>query len=47
MNTCLSVLYLKLHKIDSRYVRMALTVAVLFFAGGTIMGLPINGDVGI
>jgi hypothetical protein len=47
MNTCLSVVYLKLHQIDSRYIRLALTIALLFVGGGSIMGLPINGDVGI
>jgi hypothetical protein len=45
MNTCLSVIYLKLNKIDARYIRMTLMVLALFGLGGTIMGLPINGDV--
>jgi hypothetical protein len=47
MNTCLSNIYLKLSQIDSRYIRMALVVLMLFASGGTILGgLPINGDVG-
>jgi len=47
MNTCLSVIYLKLNQLDSRYVRVALMALMLFASGGVICGLPINGDVGI
>ena len=44
MNTCLSVLYLKLSKIDARYIRLALLTLTVFASGGVIMGLPIAGD---
>lgn len=44
MNTCLSNLYLKLSKFDTRYIRVALIVLSLFAFGGHVMGLPINGD---
>jgi hypothetical protein len=46
MNTCLSVVYLKLSQIDSRHIRLALIFLTLFATGGFIMGLPIAGDVG-
>lgn len=45
MNTCLSSLYLKLAQIDARYIRMAFLVLALVGMGGSIMALPINGDV--
>ncbi len=45
MNTCLSVAYLKLHQIDARFIRIALMVLTLVGMGGSIMALPINGDV--
>jgi len=45
MNTCLSALYLKVCKMDARYIRLALMVLTLA-GGGVIMGLPIHGDVG-
>ncbi len=47
MNTCLSTIYLKLNQIDSRIVRLALMTLSLVAAGGIVLGLPINGDVGI
>lgn len=47
MNTCLSNLYLKLAKIDARYVRLVLMVLAVAASGGMILGLPVNGDVGI
>jgi hypothetical protein len=46
MNTCLSNMYLKLNKIDTRYIRFALMVLTLITSGGIICGLPIHGDVG-
>jgi len=46
MNTCLSVIYLKLNQIDSRHIRLALMFLSLIATGGVIMGLPIHGDVG-
>jgi hypothetical protein len=46
MNTCLSTLYLKVCKMDARYIRLALMVLTLAAGGGVIMGLPIHGDVG-
>jgi hypothetical protein len=46
MNTCLSNLYLKLNKIDTRYIRFAFLVLTVFTSGGVILGLPIHGDVG-
>ncbi len=45
MNTCLSNLYLKLSQIDARHIRLALLVLTLFGMGGTVLALPINGDV--
>ncbi len=45
MNTCLTNLYLKLHQIDSRYIRLALII-FSFIGGGYAMGIPIHGDVG-
>jgi len=45
MNTCLSTIYLKLNQIDARYIRLALMVLTLVGMGGSIMALPINGDV--
>jgi hypothetical protein len=47
MNTCLSNLYLKVTKIDARYVRLALLIVAALTSGGMILGLPISGDVGI
>jgi hypothetical protein len=47
MNTCLSSLYLKLVKVDSRYVRLVIMVVAALASGGFILGLPISGDVGI
>jgi hypothetical protein len=46
MNTCLSNIYLKFSQIDSRYIRLSFIVLALFATGSTILGLPINGDVG-
>jgi hypothetical protein len=46
MNTCLSTIYLKISKIDARYIRLALMVLALASSGGVILGLPIHGDVG-
>jgi hypothetical protein len=46
MNTCLSTIYFKLNKIDTRYIRFALMVFTLVTSGGMILGLPIHGDVG-
>ena len=45
MNTCLSTIYLKFSKLDSRYIRLALMVLALAASRGIIMGLPIAGDV--
>ncbi len=47
MNTCLSSLYLKLSKFDTRYVALALMVFALVASGGIVLGVPIHGDVGI
>lgn len=47
MNTCLNNVYLKVAKIDSRYVRLALMVLAVLASGGVVLGLPISGDVGI
>jgi hypothetical protein len=47
MNTCLSNLYLKLSNIDPRIFRLALLTLTVVASGGIILGLPINGDVGI
>jgi hypothetical protein len=47
MNTCLSSLYLKVAKIDARYVRLALMVFAIVTSGSVILGLPVHGDVGI
>jgi hypothetical protein len=46
MNTCFSTIYLKLNKIDTRYIRFALMVVTLFTSGSVILGIPIHGDVG-
>ena len=46
MNTCLSNIYLKLNKIDTRYIRLALMALTLFTSGSVILGIPIHGDVG-
>jgi hypothetical protein len=46
MNTCLSTLYLRICKMDARYIRLALIVLTLAASGGTILGVPIHGDVG-
>ena len=46
MNTCLSALYLKLSKIDSRYIRLAFMILALAAGGKFVLGLPIHGDVG-
>jgi hypothetical protein len=45
MNTCLSVIYLKLSKLDSRMIRMALLTLTVLASGGVLLGLPISGDV--
>jgi hypothetical protein len=45
MNTCLSTLYLKVCKMDARYIRLALMVLAIT-GGSVILGLPIHGDVG-
>jgi hypothetical protein len=45
MNTCLSALYLKLNKIDFRYIRLAFMVLALATSGNFILGVPIHGDV--
>jgi hypothetical protein len=45
MNTCFSALYLKLNKIDSRYIRLAFMVLALAASRGIILGVPIHGDV--
>jgi len=44
MNTCLSVIYLKLNQIDSRFIRFAVLTMLAF--GGVILSLPMPGDVG-
>jgi hypothetical protein len=41
------MIYLKLSKIDSRFIRLAILSVAAFASGGIIMGLPINGDVGL
>jgi hypothetical protein len=46
MNTCLSTLYLKICKIDARYIRFALMILAFAGSGGMILGVPIHGDVG-
>jgi hypothetical protein len=46
MNTCLSVIYLKLNQIDSRYIRLAFMVLALVASRGVILAVPIHGDVG-
>jgi len=46
MNTCLSTIYLRLNKIDTRYIRFAFMVLTLVTSGGMILGIPIHGDVG-
>jgi hypothetical protein len=46
MNTCLSNLYLKFCQIDSRHIRLVLTILAALGSGGVIMFLPIHGDVG-
>jgi hypothetical protein len=46
MNTCLTALYLKITKIDARYIRLALMVLTLTASGGFLLGLPIHGDLG-
>jgi hypothetical protein len=46
MNTCLSNIYLKLAKLDTRYVRFVLMAITLVASGRfVIMGLPLPGDV--
>ena len=47
MNTCLSNLYLKLSKIDARYVRLAFMLAAIVTGGGILGALPVHGDIGI
>lgn len=47
MNTCLSNVYLKFSRIDSRYIRLALMVFALVAAGSKVLSIPIHGDVGI
>jgi hypothetical protein len=46
MNTRLSAIYLKLNKIDSRYIRLAFIVIAFAASRGIILGVPIHGDVG-
>jgi hypothetical protein len=46
MNTSLNNLYLKLCRIDSRYIRLALVFITLVASGGVVLGIPIHGDVG-
>jgi hypothetical protein len=46
MNTCLSTLYLRICKMDARYIRLALLVLAVATSGGVILGVPIHGDVG-
>jgi hypothetical protein len=46
MNTCLSTLYLKVCKMDARYIRLALIVLSFAAGGSMILGVPIHGDVG-
>jgi hypothetical protein len=46
MNTCLSSIYLKLNQIDVRFIRIALLTVVLLTTGGSLMGIPMPGDVG-
>jgi len=46
MNTRLSTVYLKLMKIDSRYIRLAFIVIAFAASRGIILGVPIHGDVG-
>ncbi len=47
MNTCLSVLYSKINQFDPRYVRLAVMAITLVAAVGTILGVPMPGDVGL
>ncbi len=47
MNTCLSNLYLKLSKIDARYIRLALMVFAFAAGGHFVTALPVHGEVGI
>ncbi len=47
MNTCLSNVYLKLSKIDSRQIRLVLMLLALVGSGSVVLGLPISGDCGI
>jgi hypothetical protein len=46
MNTCLMNLYLKICQLDSRHVRLILTILAALGSGGIIMALPIHGEVG-
>lgn len=46
MNSYLCNLYLRLTRIDSRYIRLALLVLAVAGTGGTILSIPIHGDVG-
>jgi hypothetical protein len=45
MNTCLSELYLKLSRFDTRIIRLAFLVLATAVSGGIVLGLPIAGDV--
>jgi hypothetical protein len=46
MNTCLSNMYLKLSKINSRQIRLVLMLLALL-GRSVVLGLPISGDCGI
>lgn len=46
MNTCLSTLYLRICKMDARYIRLVLLVLAVAGSGSVILGVPIHGDVG-
>jgi hypothetical protein len=46
MNTCLSALYFKLTKIDSRYIRLAFMLLAVVASRSVVLGLPIHGEVG-
>jgi hypothetical protein len=45
MNTCLSTIYLKFSKFDSRIIRLVLMTLAVVASGGALLGLPISGDV--
>jgi hypothetical protein len=46
MNTFLSRIYLKICQLDSRHIRLVLTILAALGSGGYLMFLPIHGDVG-